>query len=181
MFGKNLGQPKGNTESSSLNGNGFDNILRTLTMLEKALERLLRQNYHQRCQYPPIVLEIEEAFNNLRAWIQDYKIYVCLRGYDLLLSVIIKELGDITGILITESKPVAGKKAIKKNKKNNSAGAFANQLTVCWNILGSIWGRAKGMILLWLMRLRELCRMPLQSIISKSIPGGYDFLFLNED
>lgn len=138
MFEENLRQPKGQTESSSLNEKGLANILRILTMLEKAIERLLRQNYNQRCQYPAIVLEIEEAFNNLRAWIQDYKIFSCLGVFNSLLGITLKELGDMIGQLIAESKPVAGKKAIKKNKKNNSTEDFVNQLTVCWNIFGSI-------------------------------------------
>ena len=144
MFGKNLGQPKGKTESSSLNGKGFDNILRTLTMLEKTLERLLRQNYHQRSQYFPIVLELEEALNNLRAWIQGYKIFVCLRGYDLLLGFIIKKLGDIIGILITESKPVAGKKAIKKEQKEQQYRRLCHSINSMLEHIGQYMGKGKG-------------------------------------
>lgn len=135
MFGKSLEQTKGQTDSiNNIDEKELDNILRILTMLEKALDRLLRQNYHNCHQYPPIVLELENIFNNLRSWIQDYKIFGCLKGFDLILGLVMKDLGEIIKRLIAESKPVAGKRATKKNKKIKRGENFAEQLTACWHI-----------------------------------------------
>ena len=134
MFGEWLECTKGQTDTINIDEKELDNILRILTMLEKALDRLLRQNYHNRYQYPPIVLELEDTFNNLRSWIQGYKIFGCLKGFDLILGLFMKELGEIIKWLIAESKPVAGKRATKKNKKIEREENFAEQLTACWNI-----------------------------------------------
>jgi hypothetical protein len=138
MFGENSEQTKGQTKSISSNEKKLDHILRILTMLEKALERLLRQNYHNWQQYPPIVLELEDAFNNLRTWIQDYKTFGCLKGFDLILALVMKDLAEIIAQLIAETRPVRGKRAIKKNKKINSRENFAKQLMACWNISPNI-------------------------------------------
>jgi hypothetical protein len=131
MFGESLEQTKGQTDSITIDEKELDNILRILTMLEKALDRLLRQNYHNRHQYPPIVLALEDTFNNLRSWIQDYKIFGCLKGFDLILGLVMKDLGEIIKRLIAESKPVAGKVATKKNKKIKRKENFAVQLAAC--------------------------------------------------
>ena len=138
MFGESLEQTKGQSDSINIDEKELDNILRILTMLEKALDRLLRQNYHNRHQYPPLVLELENTFNNLRSWIQDYKIFCCLKGFDLILGLVMKDLGEIIKRLITESKSVAGKKATKKNKKIKHRENFAAKLTACWNISPNI-------------------------------------------
>lgn len=41
--------------------NAYDNISRTLTSLEKSLDRLARTNYHDRSQYPDIFFAIEHT------------------------------------------------------------------------------------------------------------------------
>jgi hypothetical protein len=117
MFGKRLQRTKGQTDSINIDEKELDNILRILTMLEKALDRLLRQNYHNRHQYPPIVLQLENTLNSLRIWIQDYKIFGCLKGFHLILGLVMKDLEEIIQWLIAESKPIAGKRAIKKKQK----------------------------------------------------------------
>ena len=53
---QNNDQAIANTNASTLT-----DILRILSMLEKAFDRLVRLNYHRRSQYPEIVLEIESA------------------------------------------------------------------------------------------------------------------------
>ncbi len=51
------------------------NMLRILSMLEKAVDRLGRKNYHGRDQYPAVLLELEAAINIVRSWIKDYKCF----------------------------------------------------------------------------------------------------------
>jgi len=128
MFGESLQQTKGQSDLINIDEKELDNILRILTMLEKALDRLLRQNYHNRHQYPPIVLELENIFNNLRLWIQDYKTFRCLKGFDLILGLVMKDLGEIIKRLITESKSVAGKKSTKKKQKDQAGRELCRKI-----------------------------------------------------
>ncbi len=48
----------------------MNNMLRSLTMLKKALDRLGRLNYFHRKQYPAIFLEIEESIDAIQLWIR---------------------------------------------------------------------------------------------------------------
>ena len=128
MFGECLGQQRGQTEPIGISDNKSDNILRILTMLEKALNRLLRHNYYNRSQYPQLIQEIEEALNKLRSWIQDYKNFTCLCGFNLLLGLVIKDCGDMIAQLMAVCKPLPGKKQMKKKHWNQE------QIALCQSI-----------------------------------------------
>ncbi len=58
---------------SITNASSLTNILCTLSMLEKAFDRLVRLNYNWRCQYPEIIVEIESTLATLRMWINNYQ------------------------------------------------------------------------------------------------------------
>jgi hypothetical protein len=122
----NQGEARGKIGSESTNKK-LEDMLRTLTMLEKAFNRLVRHNYHSRNQYPPLVLEIEKGLDTLRSWIGDYKTYANLAAFHLQLSIAIKSLGDFIGQLIEGCKPVSGKREIKKSIKFKSNVIFADQ------------------------------------------------------
>ena len=49
----------------------INNIKRTLTMLDKAQNRLARQCYYDPKQYPEIFLEIEKCINAIRSWLNE--------------------------------------------------------------------------------------------------------------
>ena len=106
-------------ESETVNSEEIlNNILRTLTMLEKALGRVGRLNYHNRSQYPEIFFEIEESINMTRQWIEKYRIFSSVSTFSLLLGVCLKELGELIGQLMVKCKPLAGKKEIKKARRS---------------------------------------------------------------
>jgi hypothetical protein len=88
-----------------------------LTQLEKALHRLVRRNYFNRNQYPPIVLEVEDGLNTIRAWIQHYKIFAQLAGFGMLLGLSLVELGRRIDALMASLKPLPGKKEIKTSRR----------------------------------------------------------------
>lgn len=92
-----------------------DNVKRILTMLEKALERILRRNYYNRDQYPALAFEIEEQIKVLRGWLQDYQLYSPLPSFRSQAGLAIKELESKIGQLMALCTPTAGKKSIKKN------------------------------------------------------------------
>ena len=79
MVEKNLGHYREQTESIIIKDKEVGNVKRILTMLEKALERVLRRNYFNRNQYPQLAFEIEEQISVLRGWIQDYQLYFPIR------------------------------------------------------------------------------------------------------
>jgi len=62
-------------EKSTINENSeiLINILRVLTMLQNALNCLMRKNYFDRSQYPEEYIIIESFIFQMRAWINDYK------------------------------------------------------------------------------------------------------------
>jgi hypothetical protein len=101
-----------------------DNVKRILTMLEKALERILRRNYYNRDQYPPIAFEIEEQIAVLRGWIQDYQLYSPLPSFRLQVGLAMKELESKIGQLMALCTPSAGKKRIKKTANSRARRAL---------------------------------------------------------
>lgn len=132
MFGQNLGETGSQTGSSSIiNDYQINNILRILTMLEKALNRLVRRCYYCRNQYPQSVLDVEDVLAEFRSWIQDCKNFGCLTGFSLLSGLLIKNLADMIESLMGECKPLRGKKQVKKNNGFKSRQHFPNQLIQC--------------------------------------------------
>ena len=131
MCSHNLGKIIDKPVSNSHNDNRTDDILRILTMLEKALNRLMRRCYYSRNQYPPIVLDVEDMLSELRAWLQGYKDFSFLAGFSLLPGLTIKNLADMIETLMVECRPLRGKKEIKKNNVYKSRRPFANQLILC--------------------------------------------------
>jgi len=95
----------------------MDNIKRTLTMLEKALDRVARQNYYNRKQYPAIFFEIEETIHKIRAWIDQHIILDCLNEFYIHAAVFIKELGILINQLREICRPKNGKKHLTKNRR----------------------------------------------------------------
>ena len=98
-----------NTNASSLT-----DILRILSMLEKAFDRLVRLNYHRRSQYPEIVLEIESALATLRSWINNYGIFSGTDAFNRAFGLWAETVGMLIADLITECSPVKGKRRVKK-------------------------------------------------------------------
>lgn len=97
--------------------NPENNLLRCLTMLEKALERLVRQNYHGRSQYPEIFFEIEAVLSAGRAWISDNSIFSGFLTFHILSRLFISEITEMINLLKESCTPVRGKKAVKKSRR----------------------------------------------------------------
>jgi hypothetical protein len=134
MAKKDLGQCREQTESIIIEDKELDNAKRILTMLEKALERVLRRNYYNRNQYPQIAFEIEEQIAVLRGWIQDYQLYSALPSFRVQVGLAMKDLESKISQLMAVCTPSAGKQRIKKNSKFRNTLSFANQLMPCWSI-----------------------------------------------
>ncbi len=109
------------------NGN-LNNILRSLTMLEKAVNRLLRINYFNRSQYPEIFSIIEETFNKIRIWISKYESFDCLDSFYLMLGLFIKDLGAMVAELWVTCKPKPGKRKVQKVVINRQQNQIYNSI-----------------------------------------------------
>jgi hypothetical protein len=124
MDEQDLNQSKEHTGSVAIEDREVDNVKRILTMLEKALERILRRNYYNRDQYPQIAFEIEEQIAVLRGWIQDYQLYSSLASFRLQVGLAMKELESKIGQLMALGTPSAGKKRIKKTADSGACRAL---------------------------------------------------------
>ena len=93
----------------------LNNFLRCLTMLEKDLERLARENHHNRSQYPDIFLEIEEVILSVRAWIENYRLFSGFPVFQNILTMFIQCITNQITALMETIRPAKGKRAVKKN------------------------------------------------------------------
>ena len=93
----------------------INNIKRTLTMLEKSLDRLARQCFHNPKQYPDDFREIENCIISIRSWLNEKEIFYSLKYIYATLSTLIDELGRLISQLWETCKPNKGKKRNCKN------------------------------------------------------------------
>lgn len=106
----------------------LNNFLRCLTMLEKTLERLARQNYHRRSQYPEIYFEIEDTICSVRLWIEEHRNFFNFGGFQNMLTMLINSITDQIAILIETTRPVSGKKAVKKSFRARQREQLCNSI-----------------------------------------------------
>lgn len=104
----------------------INNIKRTLTMLEKALDRLARQCFHDPKQYPDVFHEIEECMNVIRTWLNEMEIFHSLQYIYVILSTLIDELGGLITQLWKTCKPNKGKKGISKTQRDRQSFRIIN-------------------------------------------------------
>ncbi|PIP48438.1 MAG: hypothetical protein COX16_00995 [Deltaproteobacteria bacterium CG23_combo_of_CG06-09_8_20_14_all_51_20] len=126
-----------------------DNVLRTLTTLEKALDRLGRLNYLERKQYPQIFLAVEESLNEVKVWITENRLFSSLKMMYQPLIVFIKTLSDFICQLWDTFKPKNGKKHIDRTRKSKERQSIFKSInTMISNIDKSInsWKESKSII-----------------------------------
>ncbi len=111
------------------------NILRNLTMLEKAFGRLKRKNWHHESQYPEIIFEIETLLLEIRAWINSHREFSGVPSFVWQLGVCVFRIGPLIADLVTECAPAKGKKREKKPRSEREKA----------NILNSLGSMAKNM------------------------------------
>ena len=120
---------KDNTQNiSGMNEVFLYNFLRCLTMLEKTLERLARQNYYDRSQYPEIFIETENAVNTARAWVETHRQFSGFPVFQNLLITFIIEIADQVGALIEAVRPAQGKKPVKKTLRTRQREVLCSSI-----------------------------------------------------
>jgi len=117
----------------------INDIKQSLTMLEKAQDRLARQCYHDPKQYPEIFLEIENYIIVIRSWINKREVFHSLQSFYVALSTLIDELGRLISQLWEICKPKKGKKGISKTQRDQQKyGIFHSIRTMINNIFSKL-------------------------------------------
>jgi hypothetical protein len=97
------------------NGQILSNILRTLSMLEKAFDRLKRKNWYS-SNYPDYIIEIEALLISVRLWIDANRAFSEVSEFYRILGVSIHKIGLLITELIVSCAPAKGKKREKKSR-----------------------------------------------------------------
>jgi hypothetical protein len=107
----------------------LENILRVLSMLEKAFDRLKRKNWHNPDQYPEFIFEVESLLIFTRKWIADFKAFSDTSTFISRIGVMAEKLGRLIANLISECEPVNGKKREKKSRSNQERSKILDTLS----------------------------------------------------
>ncbi|KPA08785.1 hypothetical protein MHK_001179, partial [Candidatus Magnetomorum sp. HK-1] len=109
--------------SKSIDEKDFDNnlilnnILRGLTMLENSLDRLMRNNFYDRTQYPELYFDVKSLLINIREWISDFKMFSGTENFTYSLSMLLTELSQVIIDLFDVISSENGKKQVSKKQK----------------------------------------------------------------
>ena len=128
MFKNNDPCADNSTISEQVNSDILINVLRILTMFEKTLGRVGRLYFHDRNQYPPIMLEIEAAILSLRVWIDQYKCFCGISKFHEIIGLCVVAIQGQIVKLMQECKPVKGRKGISRSRKLNQYRKFMKTL-----------------------------------------------------
>ncbi|KPA16390.1 hypothetical protein MHK_003403, partial [Candidatus Magnetomorum sp. HK-1] len=117
------GDTKMSETSKSIDEKDFDNnlilnnILRGLTMLENSLDRLMRNNFYDRTQYPELYFDVKSLLINIREWISDFKMFSGTENFTYSLSMLLTELSQVIIDLFDVISSENGKKQVSKKQK----------------------------------------------------------------
>jgi hypothetical protein len=92
------------------------NMLRSLSMLKKAVGRLVRQTYQARSQYPTLFFQIETAIEDLRAWVRRYRFFSGLSAFQVVFDERLQALRQLIGQLQEHCRPCVKSKNRQKSR-----------------------------------------------------------------
>jgi hypothetical protein len=119
----------------------MNNVLRTLTMVEKALDRLGRLNYYERAQYPPIFAAVEETLGEIGLWIKENSHFCSVKALYQSLSELLDTFCCLVEQLWDCCQPKPGKKVLKKARKIMEKRSIFNSINAMLsNLKESIHG-----------------------------------------
>ncbi len=115
----------------------LSDILRNLSMLEKAFERLKRKNWHKN-RYPDYVFEIESVLVTIRLWIHENRAFSNVPAFVRILAASIERIGQLIGELVATCTPEKGK---KREKRSRSISERARILDSLFSMVGNLAAR----------------------------------------
>ena len=119
------------------------NMLRILNMLEKAVERLGRKNFHSKAEYPEILIELESHINQVCSWINEYKYFCSVPTYISTIGFFIANIGQITVELSNQIQPKNGKRKEKKSRLEKERENIFKSIQCMMEHLSLIFGELK--------------------------------------
>ena len=97
----------------------LSNISRILTQMEKAINRLRRQNHYNSKQGGALFEKLEEAILKVRDWIKRFQSFTGIDALFIALGMAVKKIGALIVLLAEKVVPLAGKKRTKKSRLEN--------------------------------------------------------------
>ena len=97
----------------------LSNILRILTQLEKAINRLRRQNHYNSKQGGPLFEKTERAILKMREWINRIRPFASIDALFVALGLAVKRIGELIALIGLEVSPMPGKKRTQKSRLEN--------------------------------------------------------------
>ncbi len=152
------------------------NILRILTMLEKAVIRLTRRKYHARRQYPEIFFQIEEGLHRLRAWIQSYHALFPCAVFQWFVAQKLAALAQFIAQLKEHCLPSGGnehgsgdeKKKAKGKKKGKGSRSVLSHRELC-RAIDKMWAHLESVL-----KKSEVPRGIIGKALEKALHTAYD-------
>ncbi len=115
-----------------------ENLLRGLTMLKKAVGRLVRRTYSARSRYPDLFFQIEEAMKRLRVWIQEHRLFAGLPVFQVVLSEQVKRLGELIAQLQERCRPSVKPEKRRTSRQFQAYGKCCRAIKTMLTHLGSV-------------------------------------------
>lgn len=115
---------------SVVNCDILSNFFRCLSMLEKTLERLARQRWHDEKQYPQIYFDLLFTIAWTRTWIENYKIYSDFQIFQDSLMIHIANITDQISTFIETSHFAPGKKKSKKTRRKKQQAEIQRSINL---------------------------------------------------
>jgi len=139
------------------------NACRVLTILEKAIGRLIRQHYFNRNQIDENVKLVDDAIKNTRNWIIAYKSFYNVSSFTILVSRTVEELVTIVKKLIMNCASVSGKKQVSSQRKQKECNKLCSSIDAILEKLTSFFPKcfdsqiADDLILFVLKEFQDWC------------------------
>ncbi len=128
------GKSSGQSESRENNRKQRKNMLRRLTMLRKAIIRLVRRSYPFRRLYPEVVFECEKAFQRLRVQIQSHAQYWETSAFKRLVAEALQHLRQLIEAVIAGCAPHSGNGSTGSKKSGKGSRRRQSHQTMCRSI-----------------------------------------------
>ena len=119
----------------------LSNISRILTQLEKAINRLQRQNLYNSKQGGLLFDRIEKAILEMRDWIREFRPFVGIDALFAALSMAVKHIGELIVFLGAKINPLPGKKRTPKSRLEKDRGEILKTVN---SMLGHVADLLKG-------------------------------------
>ncbi len=115
-----------------------ENLLRGLTMLKKAVGRLVRRTYSARSRYPDLFFEIEGVMNRLRNWIQEHRLFAGLPAFQVVLVEQLTRLGDVIAQLQERCRPSVKSEKRQRSRRFQTYGKCCQAIKTMLTHLGGV-------------------------------------------